>query len=84
MPSEKSVPVVALWRARLELQKAGLFDNIDAYVETNKAANPELYQAWNYGNFLERNSSLVKAMQAQFGLPDAQVDAMFAEAAKAI
>jgi hypothetical protein len=76
-------PLITLWRARTELKKAGLLEKIDAYIDAKKDANPALYQAWNYGNFLERNSAFVKEMQAQFGLPDAQVDAMFAEAAKA-
>ena len=74
--------LVPLWKARSVLLKHGIFTEADAYIESNKDTDPELYQAWNYGNFLHRNSKLVTTMQAQLKIPDEQVDAMFAEAAK--
>lgn len=76
------MPTITLWKARAVLQRHGLFNAADAYIDAHKADEPELYQAWNYGNFLTRSSNLVKGMQARLGISDEQVDAMFAEAAK--
>lgn len=74
--------LVPLWKARSVLLKHGIFAAADTYIEAHKDTDPDLYQAWNYGNFLQRNSKLVTTMQAQLNLPDKQVDAMFEEAAK--
>ena len=74
--------LVPLWKARAVMMKHGVFGAADAYIEAHKDSEPDLYQAWNYGNFLLRNSKLVTAMQARLGITDEQLDAMFAEAAK--
>ena len=82
MARRNPTPSVPLWRARLELEKMGLFAQVDAYVEAHKGDNPAFYQAWNYGNFVERNSAFVKFMQPLLKLTDEQVEAMFRDAAK--
>ena len=77
-----SIASVTLWKARAVLIKHGIFNAADAYIEAHKDSEPDLYQAWNYGNLLSRGSNLVKTMQARLGISDEQLDAMFAEAAK--
>lgn len=81
MPT-KTVGSVLLWRVRAVLQKNGLLDQIDAYITQHEKDMPELYQAWNFGNSVTRNSQFVEAMQSQFSITDEQADAIFAEAAK--
>lgn len=71
---------IALWRARAVLKKKGLFDTIDAYVNANINTTPELYEVWNYGNVVDRESTFIKSLGPIFGLTDAQIDTMFMEA----
>jgi hypothetical protein len=70
---------VPLWRARAFLKRQGLFAAIDAAIEAEKDAKPAIWEAWNHGYLIERDSRLVKRLN----LSAAQVDAMFVAAAKA-
>lgn len=58
-----------------------LFDAVDAYIETHKADNPTLYDAWNYSNGFDRSGAMVRALAPAFGLTDAQLDTLFTQAA---
>ncbi len=58
-----------------------LFDAVDAYIETHKADNPTLYDAWNFSNGFDRRGAMVRALAPAFGLTDAQLDTLFTQAA---
>lgn len=51
-----------------------LFDDVD---DALRAQGGMAWQAWEYANTITRNGSLVNAMATQFGISDAQMDAMF-------
>ena len=72
---------IAIWRARTVLKNHGLFDTIEAYVEAHKVDNITLYEVWNYGNFIDRNSNFINSLAPMFGLTSEQIDALFLEAA---
>jgi hypothetical protein len=68
-----------LWRARGYLKRQGLFAAIDAQIEAEKDTKPGIWEAWNHGYIIERNSRLVKRLN----LTAAQIDAIFVAASKA-
>ena len=72
---------VTLWQARTVIRNHGLFDAVDAYITAHKDDIPQAYEVWNYGNAVSRTSPLIAAIGAQLGLTDAQIDALFEEAA---
>jgi hypothetical protein len=76
---KRKIDSAPLWRARGYLKKQGLFAAIDAQIEAIKDSNPNIWEAWNHGYILQRDSRLLKRMN----MTDAQIDAMFAAAAKA-
>jgi hypothetical protein len=59
-----------------------LFDAVDAYIETHKADNPTLYDAWNYSNGFDRHGAMIGSLGPQFNLTDQILDALFTAAAK--
>jgi Spy/CpxP family protein refolding chaperone len=77
--TEVKIKSAPLWRARVFLKKQGLFAAIDAGIEAEKNAKPGIWEAWNHGAVIERNSRLMKRLN----LTAAQVDAMFVAASKA-
>lgn len=81
MEETPKVTSVALWRARIVLQRHNLFDTVNTYINDNKVTNPEFYQIWEYGNYVDRNSPLVTALGTMLNLTSEQVDALFEEAA---
>lgn len=65
-------------QARLALLGAGLLDEVDTMLATNKAWQIE----WEYATKIERSSPLISAMATQLNLTDTQIDEMFASAAQ--
>lgn len=73
---------VALWQARAALRMAGLFAQIDTYVQAHMNDQPALYEAWEYGNQVSRSGAFVAALAGpELGLSDVQVDDLFRAAA---
>lgn len=73
---------VSMAQARLALIGAGLFSTIDAGLK----ALPEPQRtmaltAWEYAPTVSRNGALVTTLAGQFGLTEAQLDALFTAAA---
>ena len=75
----RAVPqAVEMWRVRSVLTTQGLA----AAVDTAIAAMPQPEQtvvstAWNYGNFIQRNSPTIASLAAILKLTPPQVDALF-------
>ena len=65
-------------QARLALLNAGLLDEVDAMLPTNREWQIE----WEYATTIERSSPLISAMATQLNLTDTQIDEMFASAAQ--
>jgi hypothetical protein len=74
----KKVTEISARQARLQLLKAGLLDNLEAMLTTNK----EWAIEWEYATTIRRNHALVEAAATQAGLTDEQIDQMFIEASK--
>jgi hypothetical protein len=73
---------IANWRARAALEIAGLLPTVEAALAA--MTGPEgivARNAWNSGASLARNGPTVVALAAQLNLTDAQVDALFQQAA---
>ena len=83
-PPVAPVPeVVTMRQARLALLGAGLLAQVEAAI----ASMPEPYKTaasieWEYSNALQRSNPLVAQLGAALGLDDAEIDALFVEAAK--
>lgn len=74
--------LVTMRQARLALLAAGLLDDVNAAL----AAAPGTEGAaarieWEYSNIIDRDSPLVAAFAAALALTEAQLDALFAQAA---
>jgi hypothetical protein len=80
-----NVPLVPqqapLWAVRATLKMQGLFDQADAAVKAS--GNVPLQSLWEYGDTVYRSSSTLEALanSPSLGLTDAQVDALFVQAA---
>lgn len=73
------VPVqVTSAQGALALLDAGLYSQVEAAVA---AGSPELKIWWSRANVWDRNSPVLNALAAQFGLSSAQVDDLFRLAA---
>lgn len=73
---------VPLWAARAVLKHAGLFAEIDAYIESIKDTHPEYWEVWNMGNYLVKTSPLVTTLATHFNVTD--VDALFTQASELV
>lgn len=79
LPQAPVPDVVGMRQARLALLYAGLLDDVDAVVAAaDRAAQIE----WEFSQTVKRDHPLIAIVQAQQGLSDAQVDALFIEASK--
>lgn len=73
--------VVSAFQAKAALMQAGLYDAINAALTAHDA--PALAKlAWETARDFERSSPTISAIGVQFGISDAQLDALFAAAAK--
>jgi hypothetical protein len=66
-PKIKAVP---LWRLRAILKKQGLFSAIDAQIEAEKDTKPAIWEAWNHGYIIERNSKLLNRLNLAKNVED--------------
>lgn len=73
---------VSMAQARLALIGAGLFSAIDAGLKAlPEPQRTTALTAWEYAPTVSRSGSLVNTLAGQFGLTDAQLDALFTAAA---
>jgi len=72
---------VPLWALRATLKETGKFAAIDAFVEAHKDDQPTLWEAWNMGNTVVRDSMLISQFAPQFGIDAAARDALLIAAA---
>ena len=70
---------VSALQARVALSRAGLLTAVEAFMAST-AATAETKIFWQYADPIDRNHVLVKAIGAQLGLTDAQIDALFVAA----
>jgi hypothetical protein len=82
-PVEVQVPqTVSMAQARLALIGAGLFTAIDAGLKAlPEPQRTTALTAWEYAPTVSRNGALVTTLAGQFGLTEAQLDALFTAAA---
>ena len=74
-----SIPqVVTMRQARLGLLSAGLLSTVQTAIA---GAGPAAVIEWDYATEVQRASGLVPAMATALGLTDAQIDALFVQAA---
>ncbi len=84
LPPPTPVTAVTMRQARLALLGAGLLDDVDAAIASipdpvqRKAAQIE----WEYATIVERNSALIQQLAPALGLTEAQMDELFATAAR--
>lgn len=74
--------VVTMAQARVALKQAGLFDQIDAFI--NALPEPPritAMTAWEYSPTVSRQGALVNMLSGQFGFTEEQLDDLFAAAA---
>ena len=77
-PPAPPVTQVTMRQARLALLAADLLDDVEVMMsEADRAVRIE----WEYATVVDRNSPLVVAIGGSLGLTDAQIDALFADAA---
>lgn len=69
---------VAMWAVRTILQNDNLFDQAQATITAS--TDNALKNAWEYGNFANRNSKAINTIANELGLTDAQIDQMFIDA----
>lgn len=81
-------PDVALFQCRILLSQmpsrrsgASFLDDVDAAI---KARGGAAEIAWEYGNTVSRTGPLLLAIASEFGLSDAELDAMFAQAGQIV
>lgn len=73
--------VVSAFQAKAALMQAGLYDAINAAL-TSADAPPLAKLAWETARDFARGSPTVAGIGSQFGLDDAQLDALFIAAAQ--
>ena len=79
-PEVAPIPdVVSMRQARLALLSAGLFDDVEAAIA---AAGRSAQIEWEFAAEVRRDHPLIAVVQAQQGILDEQIDALFIEAAK--
>jgi hypothetical protein len=82
-PDPVVVPqTVSMAQARLALIGANLFSAIDAGLKAlPEPQRTTALTAWEYAPTVSRNGALVTTLAGQFGLTEAQLDALFTAAA---
>ena len=65
-------------QARLVLNAAGLLDKVE---QTIAAADKAVQISWEFANEINRTDTIIVALKDSIGLSDAQVDALFVQAA---
>jgi hypothetical protein len=82
-PEPVVVPqTVSMAQARLALIAASLFSTIDAGLKAlPEPQRTTALTAWEYAPNVSRNGTLVNTLAGQFGLTEAQLDALFTAAA---
>lgn len=69
-------------QARLALLNAGLLATVDMAISTLPSPQKEAAQIeWEYAAYLERANGLVVTLGASLNLTEAQLDALFTQAA---
>ena len=71
-------PPVSAWKIRKALNATGLRAQVEAAVAV---ADQDVQDGWDTARDFERDHPLILSMVAQMGLPDEQVDQLFALAA---
>ena len=69
---------VTMRQARLALLGAGLLSTVQTAIA---GAGPAAAIEWDYATEVQRGSGLVPAMATALGMTDAQIDALFVQAA---
>ena len=69
---------VTMRQARLALLAAGLLDLVETAIAS---AGPAAKIEWDYATEVQRGSGWVPAMATALGMTDAQIDALFVQAA---
>jgi len=75
---ELRVKEITPLQAKLQLLELGLLDEVEVMVATDRKV--QLY--WEYASVIEIEHETLKAMAAQLGLTDKQLDEMFTAASK--
>lgn len=70
---------IAMWQARVALSKAALLDRANAVVAA--ANDPVISNFWEYATGIDRSSPTLAKIALALGQTDAQLDALFVEAA---
>ena len=79
LPQPAPIPQsVTMRQARLALLAAGLLSTVETAIG---GAGPAAAIEWEYAQEVQRGSGLVPAMATALGLTDAQIDALFVQAA---
>ena len=85
IPPDSSGPprVVSMRQARLALLSAGLLDDIDTAIASIPGDDGRVAKIqWEYATEVRRDNPLIAIVQQVQGLTDAQIDALFLQAAK--
>lgn len=83
-PAPPVVPsAVTMRQARLALLGAGLLDDIDAAINSLPSQQKEAARIeWEYSQEVQRHNGFVSVLGPALGLTEAQIDALFVQAAK--
>lgn len=74
---------VTMRQARLALLGAGLLDDVEAAINALPSPQKEAARIeWEYSQEVQRYNGFVSVLSPSLGLNDAQLDAMFIQAAK--
>jgi len=83
-PYEAPAPTVpesvTPWQAREALRLAGLLGAVNAHID-GLGDDHAAYVAWHYADRIRRNSPFVETLAPTFNLSEAQLDALFTQAA---
>ena len=75
---ELKVKVITPLQAKMQLDKIGLLEDVEAMVASNRQT--QLY--WEYALEIKRDHPTLQTMASALGLNDEQLDEMFMEASK--
>lgn len=83
-PAPESPPAVpesvSHWQAREALRLAGILGAVNAHID-GLGDDHAAYVAWHYADRIRRNSPFVETLAPTFNLSEAQLDALFTQAA---
>lgn len=82
-PAPPEIPQsVTMRQARLALLGAGLLAGVESAIEALPSPQKQAAQIeWEYAQEVQRNHGLVPAMASALGMTEAQIDALFTQAA---